>query len=46
MNALVNRIGDTFANLAAAPASDCQMLADLKIMNKELTKQIVAKDSK
>jgi hypothetical protein len=45
MDSFVNNTADAFANLATATASDRQMLADLTTTNKEITKQLAAKDT-
>jgi hypothetical protein len=44
MDSFVNETADAFANLATATALDCQMFDDLTAINKELTKQLAAKD--
>jgi hypothetical protein len=45
-DSFVNETVDAFPNLATATASDCQMLANLNVINKELTKQLlVAKNA-
>jgi hypothetical protein len=46
MDSFVNDTADVFANLATATASDRQMLAHLTTTNKEITKQLAAKDTK
>jgi hypothetical protein len=45
MDSFVHETADAFANLATATASDRKMLADLTAINKELTKQLAARDT-